>query len=436
MKISKKMETEIGNAAKHLGMDEEEALEKFASICEKNGVDASENEQLALSLWRQYFVNLRSMQAKPAPAGSSNSGGSNAFYKQASGFFATADDPFDMMAIQREKAVAEYERDGSNAYNTGIVAIATATSDGTYDVKQTYRGKEVEKNLPHLPENHVEVSEGTFVIPLDTLDQDWNKARYGKPLPKEEWRMQGVFFGMVDGKMGKWFFHYRGPSAQEFTPDTFRLLHFSCVLNSNDPSKIHGAKATTLGSLLYDDDLDNDHELKMDFDDEDVSEFQDALMEHSSGNYSPLIDLEAYHATVEEKAYTDRFVFTDGTVNSINMNVSEKTGNRIINLDDITTFGAGDFDYGGEQQSLGVTCWIPEKIPINFGIGSEVVVVGRTTQGTDQETGELRPVSINVLGLLPTNITGSVPDAITSDGDDDDWILPDADDLGFSEGDK
>jgi len=41
-----------------------------------------------------------------------------------------------------------------------------------------------------------------------------------------------------------------------------------------------------------------------------------------------------------------------------------------------------------------------------------------------------------VLGVLPTSITGSVPDAITSDGDDDDWILPDADDLGFSEGDN
>ena len=106
MEISKKMETEIGNAAKHLGMDEEEALEKFTSICEKNGVDPSENEQLALSLWRQYFVNLRSMQARPATTGDNKSGGSGGFYKQASGFFATSDDPFDMMAIKRDKAVA------------------------------------------------------------------------------------------------------------------------------------------------------------------------------------------------------------------------------------------------------------------------------------------------------------------------------------------
>ena len=96
------------------------------------------------------------------------------------------------------------------------------------------------------------------------------------------------------------------------------------------------------------------------------------------------------------------------------------------------TFGAGEFDYGGEQQSLGVTCWVPEKIEIDFGIGSEVVVVGRTTQGTDSETGELRPVSINVLGVLLTNREGTVPDAITSDGDDGDWIL---DDLEFAEGD-
>jgi|10_taG_2_1085330.scaffolds.fasta_scaffold16982_3 hypothetical protein len=425
MEINEKMNEQIVNAAKHLDMDVEEAIAKFTSIMEKNDVDPAENEGLALSMWRQYYVNARQMQNRPAPT-TGNSGGGGGFYKTASGFFATSDMPFDMMAIQRRKAVAEYERDGTHAYNEGIVAIALAQEDGTYAVKQTYRGEEVEKSVPNLPANHVEVSQGTFIIPLDTTDFEWNKGKYGKPLPKEEWRMQGVFFGDVDGVTGKWFFHYRGAAAKDFTPEAFKWLHFTCVLNSNDATKIHGARATTLKSLAYDVDLEDDDDRKRN---PEVSDMQDMLMEYSAENYCPLVDLEAYHTTVEEKAYADRFVFTDGSVNHINMNVSEKTGNRIINIDDLTLFATGEIDF--DTDAGAVTCWTPERVNINFGIGSNVIITGRTTQGTDSETNELRPVSINVLGLLVTEQQGTIPDPITNDGEDDDWILPDVD---FTEG--
>ena len=36
---------------------------------------------------------------------------------------------------------------------------------------------------------------------------------------------------------------------------------------------------------------------------------------------------------------------------------------------------------------------------IDFGIGSQITIVGRTSQGTDED-GNLRPISINVNGLL------------------------------------
>ena len=171
---------------------------------------------------------------------------------------------------------------------------------------------------------------------------------------------------------------------------------------------------STLPSLEYDSQLEDSDDRKRNMS---VSDMQDALMEFSKDNYSPLVNLDAYHNMLDAKDnWNDRFVFTDGTVNSINMTVTPN-GNRVIVIDDLT---AG-FDYESENFS-GTTCWVPETIPINFGIGSNVVVVGRTSQGTDED-GNARPVSINTVGLLVTSVRGSSPDDTLTDSDEDEWIF-------------
>ena len=73
-----------------------------------------------------------------------------------------------------------------------------------------------------------------------------------------------------------------------------------------------------------------------------------------------------------------------------------------------------------------ITCWTPPHIEIDFGTGSNVVVVGRTSQGTDED-GNLRPISINVTGILVTKARGGSPEEITNidendDDFDDDWM--------------
>ena len=419
MEKSENVMNEIVNAAERLGMSADDAVTKFDSIMEKTGVDPTSNEPLAVNLWRQYYANAMAMkkrnEATNASGGEGETGGSNSFYKTARGFFVTSETPFDLQESNRKKAVAAYERDSSDAYNDGIVAIAVADGD-SYEIKQTYRGEEVTKVLPSLPANHVEVSEGTYVIPLDTADYDWNKAKFGKPLPKEGWQWQGVFIGEVDGNMGKYFFSYRKPASKDFTPRAFEWLTFSCTLNSNNPAKIHGATSRTLDSLEYSEEVG-----------ESIGEsMQDLLMEYSEDNYSPLVDLETAHNNMDEKDWGDKFVFTDGTVSNILMNVSETTGNRVILLDDLTMFGAGEFNYD-EDQPTTVTCWTPERFGIDFGIGSSIVLVGRTSQGTDSETGELRPVSLNVTGILVTDRNGNVPEPIVGVEEEDDWILGDVD---------
>ena len=77
-------------------------------------------------------------------------------------------------------------------------------------------------------------------------------------------------------------------------------------------------------------------------------------------------------------------------------------GNQTLYLSDLNA----DFNWDGEGYSS-VTCWVPSYVNIDFGIGSNVIVCGRTSQGTDRETGELRPVSINVLGLYAIDRHGS-----------------------------
>jgi hypothetical protein len=83
-----------------------------------------------------------------------------------------------------------------------------------------------------------------------------------------------------------------------------------------------------------------------------------------------------------------------------------KNGNRILTLDDLNT----DFDFESDGWS-GTTCWIPEHIDIDFGIGSNVIIVGRTSQSTD-DMGNLQSPTINVNGIFVLDARGGSPEKI------------------------
>tara|TARA_B100000131_G_scaffold261467_1_gene257612 strand:- start:1082 stop:2329 length:1248 start_codon:yes stop_codon:yes gene_type:complete len=414
MKMKKEMNDEIVKAAEKLGMSEEDALAKYQEICDKNGLspDSDDDYLLARGLWRTYFSNTMNVRKRnnPTPEDGDNGGGS--FFKQASGFFCSLEEARDMMALQRDRIVAEYNRDSDNTFAYGKVALFSSIDDGKFEGRLMKNGEEVLHVFEKLPDNHVEMDDGQYLVPLDTNDADWNKARYGKPLPKSEWRRSGVFIGTVNGNMGKYFFDYKGVAAKDFQPETFEFVHFTCILNSNDGSRIHGAKMRTLESLLINSELEDDHASKID-----TSEINmmDAMAEYSEANMCPLIELERYHNEVEGRGYNDKFVFTDGVVTTLNMNKT-KNGNRILVLDDLET----DFAYGDGPS--GITCWIPERVNIEFGIGSSVVVVGRTAQSTD-ENGELQPVTINVSGLLTLKARGGAPDDIDHNEEESEWFF-------------
>ena len=397
---------EIRKAAELLGMGEEEAVKKFNDICTQNNVDATEEPLLARGLWRQYFSGAKLAQQRPA------SSGDDEFWKPAFGFFISLDEARDMMAIQRDRIVGEYHRDSDTTYDLGKVALFTPMTGDKYEGQMMKDGEEVIRVFGKLPDNHVELDDGRYLVPLDSTEKygTFVNKNYGKPLAKSEFRRSGIFIGEVSGKLGKYFFSYKGPHSVDFNPRTFEFVSFSCITNSTHGDRIHGGTDVTAGSLLYNSDSQEPVDVS------DVS-IQDELMNHSEANFSPLIDLERFHSTVSQKNYNDRFVFTDGSVTSINMTPT-KNGNRIMTLDDLNT----DFDFDGEGWS-GTTCWIPASMEIDFGIGSNVVVVGRTSQGTDNE-GNMQNVTINVTGIHVLKSRGGSPEAIEfTEEEETDWFF-------------
>ena len=407
--MNDEIKNEIEKAAELLGMSLEDATARFEEICSKNNVDADKEPLLARSLWRQYFSSARNALKRQTQTTSSQS---NSLYKKAFGFFVSLNDAIDMSARSRDRLTNEYMRDSDMTYSLGRVAVFTEDGDG-YEARMMRDGEEIVKTMGKLPENNVEVDSGRYIVPLDTRPGDWNK-NYGKPQPFSEFQRKGVFVGEVDGQMKKWFFSYKGDGCVNFSPKTFEFIHLDVIPNSNRDDMIHGGANATVESLVYNVDLADDSELKQDVSQIDIA---DTMMGHCEGNYSPLIALDKYHSQSNNKAnWDDRFVFTDGTVNSINATPTAN-GNRIVNLDDLNT----DFDFDNDGWS-GTTCWIPPSMAIDFGIGSQILVVGRTSQGTDQD-GNIRPVSINATGLYVINSRGGSAEEVDFVEESEDWFF-------------
>ena len=405
--MEKEIKNELEKAAELLTMEFGEVEKKWDEIVSTNGLEMPKEQLLARGLFRQWYASVRVVQK--SSEGESSCG---SFFKDAFGFFISVDDARDMMAIQRDKIVGEYHRDADTTYELGKVALFTPMTGDKYEGQMMKDGEEVIRVFGKLPENHVELDDGRYLVPLDSTEKygTFVNKNYGKPLAKSEFRRSGIFIGEVAGKLGKYFFSYKGPHSVNFDPKTFEFVSFSCITNSTHEDRIHGGTDVTAGSLAYNSDKTEPMDVS------DVS-IQDELMSHSEGNFSPLIDLDRYHSTVSQKNYNDRFVFTDGSVTNINMNPT-KNGNRIMTLDDLNT----DFDFN-EDGFSGVTCWIPPNMEIDFGIGSNVIVVGRTSQGTDSE-GNIQSVTINVTGIHVLKARGGNPDKIEfTEEEDEDWFF-------------
>ena len=410
-----RLNEEVTASAEMLGLSMEEAKEKIVEICNQNGLDVANNDDalIVLNLWRHYFASVKMAQknsdASDTPQPTT---GTASWYKKAFGMFIYLEESRDMMALQRDRLKKEFWMDAETTVKSGKAALATLNDDETYTIVRYYNAERQERAVDSLPESAMltEREDNQWIVPLDSMASysSGPNSNYGKPLPEEEYRRGGVFIGEVDGVFGRYFFNYKGLASQTFAPKTFEWVHFVCIINSGDSSKIHGVKETTLNSLVYNDTLtEEDAEYK---DMSDVNKKQ-ILMKYCEDHYAPIVDLERVHGMNASKPYNEKFVFVDGNVGNMNLDGERK---RLSISDLHSSFDTDVNEY------FGTTCWIPPHIPIDFGISSDIIVVGRTSQQT-MDDGTLGTCSLNVFGIYVEKARGKPVEQIEIIESEDWW---------------
>ena len=400
--IPEEMRKEIEKSAQYINLSVDEAIAKFEEICSENSLQLS--DPTAKALWRNFVANARRSNQ------SDNSNSNDSYYKNAFGFFVSLDAPRDMMSWNRARAREEFLRDSEMALETGVVAQAVETMGG-WKIVRYHNGEHREAVMADLPEGAEILEDGRIYIPLDNTATYMNggkNANYGKPLPKELMRRTGIFYGSLGagGDMKPYFFSYKNQAGVDFAPETFTFVHFLCVEGSNG-TDIYGAKDLTLNSLTLNTDMNPESELYRQMDNFD---FESCLQSDFTDKLVPLVNLDREHLQRQGVLSKERYIITDGTVCNMNM-IPTKNGNRIINITDLNA----ELDF--ENEAGTTTCWIPEHLTLDFGIGSTVIVVGRTSQRTTDEGTE--PVTINVSGLLCTVRKGSAVEITRPESDEE-----------------
>lgn len=403
--MEEQMKEEIEKYAEVIGITVEDASSIFDGIVKDNSLDVKTEEGLlvARSVFRSKFAQTRARMKKEEGGEETTTEYTGPTYTQkAKGFFWAVENATDWEERNRNNILAEYQRDADSVLQAGKAAMAVQLSDGRYEVTLVLDGEQNTKVMEKLPEvNPMQVDDDRWLIPVDTR-KAWASGQsnqsYGKPLPANRWQRTLMFIGTLgEGEPQQYQLRVNGEQAVDFHPRTFALCEFDCVPNSNNPSNLSARKdGSTINSLNY---LDEEVEI--------LEIVQKLLGE----KISALVALDSYHADNSHKPYSERIVVTDGNVANMNLQPYDN-GNRVIYLSDLNA----DFDYEGEGFSS-TACWVPSNIEIDFGIGSNIVVVGRTSQR--EVDGELSNVSINVLGLYVVDRHGSADVPVQPEEDDD-----------------
>mgnify|MGYP001249188219 CR=1 FL=1 len=395
-----RVENELVSLAKRLQIEEEEMSAKYAELALSNNLDLEDERQqlMAMSLTRQY---VRSRLA------SNRSNSQQSFGAMVTGFFVGIEPVRDIMEYKRKNVRSRYNADASQALTDGLVA-EIVLEDGEYKKTQVKNGEWETKVVRAVPASAIEVGEDHWIVPLDPVKSwasgDANK-NYGKPLPREEWVVRAHFIGGKTGEDAElWTVQLKGDEAKNFNVQTFRPLSLYGIFNE-DRKAIYGIRGKTASSVQYIDVLDEDDERWFDVT---TVDYEDGIGEHMAEYVADLMELDLYHEQIQQ-TQGPRLIVTDGIVTSMNLTANAKTGNRVIWVEPV------DANYGFSDEDIpeSTPVWVPSHVDINFGVGSDVIVVGRTnqTQKKDEDgmpiDGEYNPVTINLYGVYARTATGA-----------------------------
>jgi len=400
--MNEKIENEIRKAAQILGMPVEEVEKKWGAIVNDNGLDQTNEIEvnLGLSMFRQWFSGMKRVQAS---GDTPKTGKGNSLVKTGFGVVVAVEEARDFEDYNRNQLKAEYLRDRNLAFNAGKFAYADALDEGGYKISQILNNELKERNWDKdLPESVMEL-EGRFIIPLDDRKEGWDGKQsktYGYPRALSNWRRTIHFIGEAgDGNIQYWRIMAKDSNAQDWSVNAGQFLNIDLIWSAE---KNEGYPVqTTLETVVYNSELPTPKE---------TPSLPDLIAEHMKSNVTSLVNLENYHNSVANNPTKTRVVVTDGNVINMNMNPNSN-GNRTLMLSDINA----DFDYDSDGYAS-TTCWIPPHLDIDFGIGSHVLIVGRSNQSRNQETQELRQCSINTFGIIALERRGS-PVSFTDSGE-------------------
>lgn len=396
-----RVEKELNSLATRLSIEVGEMNEKYTEIGSSNNLDLEDERQqlVALTLTRNY-VRGRLASNRTASTGFGNAG---------TGFFIGIEPARDVMEWKRRNVLSKFNSDSSQALKDELIAEVTLTEGGSYEKTQVKNGEWDTRVIPQLPASAMEVGENHWIVPVDPVKSwasgDTNK-NYGKPLPKEEFKLRAHFIGMKeDGDMQLWSLQLKNDQAKNFNVETFRWTTIYGLFNE-ERNAIYGIRNKTLSSMNYLDVLDEEDPRWIDVSGESM---EDILVEHTAEYLADMIELDSYHDLISQQQGL-RLVVTDGIVTSMNLTPNERSGNRVIWVEPV------DANYGFDEDDIpeSTPIWVPSHIDINFGVGSDVIIVGRTnqTQKKDEDgmpiDGEYNPVTINLYGVYARSATGVV----------------------------
>ena len=384
------VKNELTKAAEILNMELSAIEEKWNEIKSTNGL-GDDQHQIAITLFRQWFAGKKRVLDTGVEPTKTNRGNDN---QTVFGYVVAVEDLRDFEQYNRDQLKAAIIRDENTTFNAGKYARLHKTETG-YEVSQVMDNEVLTRplNNTELPESVMEVN-GNLIVPIDDQKFLFGKEnkKYGHPKPLNNFQRGVHFIGSLEGKDTQyWRIGLKGDKAKNWNVDGERAVYID-VFATQDHLDSGNLYAPNLETVMYNDELENPQPAN--------HNLQTLIAENMRGFVCPLINLENYHVNNKNRPAKERLVVTDGTVTNMYMNPNSN-GNRTLYISDLNS----EFDYDNPQGAT--PCWVPEHVNLDFGIGSQILVIGRSNQSQNQETGEMRQCSINVFGVIVLDKHGS-----------------------------
>jgi len=271
-----------------------------------------------------------------------------------------------------------HQRSPAKLFEGMILGISRVRDMSEFQIRQAL--KLYEENPQKAVTDKIVIVVNDKPIPLDTREKfasGKSNFNYGKPLPEHNYlrTVYGVVKKGTDNPM--WFrLNINGEKALQEDIPLFKSVQFRALDRTQETDTQLNLNSSSTTAFVPSD-------IKLPPVDE--------LLQTHGVNQVELANLNEWHTTNKDKTNDERIIITKGFVNHISDVYS--SGNRMLVLDNVE-----DIDF------VGVTCWMPNHIPLTISEGCEAYVIGIVNQASKKNddgsySDDLENVTINVLGV-------------------------------------